>query len=228
MDERWTSVFKSWLQFPEEVGAVILSPRHAEIWKGTAVQCPYFKNYQNKKVVIVHSHPSSPDRKYNPPSSTDLLNCIVSPNPHIVVAQEGFWMYSPTKALREEWSELSLQQQEELGKVIANNTFGLSARLIGGNLLNHFAENVDRTELSVQEYVQNMTRVIPRKDPSLPSLGFKVEICEGLPVDGILFDDQPQILGYEWNIEHIESLTSFIEEASPGQCIASDGSIVTF
>lgn len=120
MDERWSSVVKKWLTFPEEIGAVFTSPGKAEVWKGTATQCPYFKKYQKEKVVVVHSHPPSPNRKYSPPSSTDLLNCIVSPNPHIVIAEEGFWVYSPTTALQEEWTRLSLQQQDELGKIITN------------------------------------------------------------------------------------------------------------
>ena len=228
MDSRWNQVLKSWLNFSEEVGAIFVSPTHAEVWKGTPSQCPYFKKYQNEDVVVVHTHPTTPTRKYSPPSPSDLINCIESRNPHIVVTQEGFWIYSPTEELQQEWKRLDDVQKGELIKIIVNNSYGLTARLIGGELLETFTESVDRTELNLSQYLENMVFMIPRKDPSLPSLGFTLKLMDTLPTDNLLYNEERQLLGYEWCVENVEALYTAIEEASPESCVTADGSVLAF
>lgn len=228
MDERWNDVLKSFLHYPEEVGAVLVSPTHAEIWKGTTDQCPYFKKYQDEQMVIVHSHPPSPERKYSPPSPTDLINCIMSPNPHIVVAQEGFWVYSATSSLKEEWQHLDPTKQDQLLSIITNNCYGLTALLVGGKLLDNFAEGVPRDTITVDEFTRTMRTVIPRRNAELPSLGFHISLFDSIPNSGIGFDASYALRGYEWNIEHTDNLKGRIEETGVSCCVTSDGSFVAF
>lgn len=226
MDQRWNTVLKSFLDFPEEIGAVIVSPSKAEIWKGTTEQCPYFKSYQEHHKVIVHSHPHV--QRYCPPSSTDLLNCIQSPNPHIVIAKEGFWIYSASPALKEEWGRLNDDQRDTLSAIINNNTFGLVALLVGGKLLENFAEDVTRIQINVEEFCNKMKTAIPRKDPSQPALGFDVCLVATVTDTNVMFDPEYEELGYEWDINDVDSLTNRISETESGKCVTSDGSFVVF
>lgn len=228
MDQRWNNVLKSFLDFPEEVGAVLVSPTHAEIWKGTTNQCPYFKKYQDEKMVIVHSHPPSPERKYSPPSPTDLINCISSPNPHIVIAQEGFWVYSANVALKEEWEQLDSTKKEQLAQILTNNCYGVTASLVGGKFFANFAEGVSRESISVEEYTQKMQSAIPRKDSELASLGFHVLLHEAIPNRGVTFGSFHTLKGYEWSIDNISNLNERIAETSSAMCVTSDGSFVAF
>jgi hypothetical protein len=227
MDERWKPVLKSWLEFKEEVGAVFLTPTDAEVWKGTEKQCPYFNKYQKENVVVVHSHPPSKDRKYSPPSPRDFVNCIVSPNPHIVVAQEGFWIYSPTSALKKEWQTLDSQQQDKLSDIIKNNCHGLLASLIGGEMLETFVEGVPRREIDVEQFIEQISHLVPRKDTSLPALGFNLSLQQELP-NTASFERSASISTHVWNIENLELLNNRISDTSSGTCVTSDGSYVAF
>ena len=227
MDSQWTAIVQSWLQFPEEVGAVFLSPTHAEVWKGSAHHCPYFKQHQAQQAVVVHTHPTQ--EKYNPPSPTDLINCIQSPNPHIVLAKEGFWSYSASAELKEEWGALDPEKRNSLMDILTNNCFGVTAQLLGGAFTDMFAEGVPKTPITVGEYVSMMKQVVPRKDPTLPPLGFHITLHKSLPSSGVVFDPSYQLMGYEWDAASAaESLTERIAAAKSGECVTSDGSYVVF
>lgn len=227
MDQRWEHVLRSWLKYPEEIGAVISSPTHAEIWKGTATTCPYFKHYQTEEVIIVHSHPPQPDQRYHPPSPRDLLNCVASPNPHIVVAQEGFWIYSPTQVLRQEWAILTAKQKESLSNVILNNCHGLCASLTGGDMLDTFSEGIPRTTITIKQFQVQIENVIPRKDPSLPCLGFHTTLSSELPDrQCIRFEKHQSVLGHIWNVESLEDLEDRISSTKSGSCVSRDNSII--
>lgn len=228
MDQRWNSVLKDFLEFPEEIGAVFVSPTHAEVWKGTTDSCPYFKKYQEEPKVVVHSHPPSEERAYSPPSPTDLLNCIESPNPHVVISKEGFWVYSATPSLKSEWSELDDEKRNTLSEIIVNNCFGLTASLVGGSFMERFAEGVPRVRIDVETFLNQMRSVIPRKDPSLPALGFELYLTGSIPETDIVFDSSYKPFGYEWDVESVTALKERIKETKTGDCVTSDGSFVAF
>jgi hypothetical protein len=224
MIKHWLPVIRSLLDMKNETGLIFMSPDSVEVWKGTDSECPWFEAYKTRNVIISHTHPTK--NLFNPPSPLDFVNTLGGVHPHLVFSHEGVWIYSPNDAFKKEWVELDQTKKEKLREIVLNNTYGAVASFMGGKFLESFAEGVPRIKIDYDEFIKKLNHVIPRKDPTLPALGFCVRLY-GWDDDWEIGIPQEQDRDHCWSLEEArQSLKQTTEGAQEGVCVTCDGSIV--